>query len=94
MSLRRVFTEEYKREAVRLVKESGNLSATARNLGLSPSVLERWKKALQEDKPHPFPGQGNPSDPELARLKRENARLQEEVDILKKAVGICTSRPR
>lgn len=88
MSDRRVFTEQFKREAVRLAKESGNLSATARNLGVCQTVLQRWKKAEQENKPNPFPGQGNPSDPELTRLQRENARLQEEVDILKKAVGI------
>ncbi len=94
MTARRVFNEEFKREAVRLAKESGNLSATARNLGLCQTVLQRWKQALAEDQPHPFPGHGNPSDPELARLKRENARLAEEVEILKKAVGICTSRPR
>lgn len=94
MSDRRVYTEEYKREAVRLAKENGNLSGTARNLGIPMSVLQRWKKTLQTDQPNPFPGQGNPADPELARLQRENARLQEEVDILKKAVGICTSRSR
>ena len=94
MSDRRVFTEEFKREAVRLATQSGNLSATARNLGVHMSVLQRWKKALQADKPNPFPGQGNAADPELARLQRENARLQEEVEILKKAVGICTSRSR
>ena len=90
MSDRRVFTEAFKREAVRLAQESGNLSGTARKLGLHPTVLQRWKRALQSEKPNPFPGQGNPADPEMARLQRENARLQEEVDILKKAVGIFT----
>ena len=94
MSDRRVYTEQYKREAVRLAKDSGNLSGTARSLGVNPTVLQRWKKAVQDDKPHAFPGQGNPSDPELARLQRENTRLQEENDILKKAVGIFTSRAR
>lgn len=94
MPARRVYTEEFKREAVRLAKESGNLCATARNLGLCQTVLQRWKKALDEDKPNPFPGQGHPQDAELARLKRENARLQEENEILKKAVGIFTNAPR
>lgn len=41
-----------------------------------------------------FPGHGNPRDEELAKLQRENARLKEENEILKKAVGIFTSRPR
>jgi transposase len=91
---RRTFTAEFKREAVRLAKERGNLSATARDLGLDPTVLQRWKAALEASSPVAFPGHGNPSDPELARLKRENARLQEENEILKKAVGIFTTRPR
>lgn len=91
---RRVFTQEFKREAVRLAQERGNLSATARDLGVCPTVLQRWKKALQAAPANPFPGHGNPVDAELSRLKRENARLQEEVAILKKAVGIFTSPPR
>jgi len=90
---RRVFTEEFKREAVRLATERGNVTQAAHDLGLHETVLTRWKKRLDADPAHPFPGQGNPTDPELARLKRENARLREENDILKKAVGIFTVRP-
>ena len=94
MSKRRVFTTEFKQEAVRLAKENGNLSATARNLGLNIYVLQRWKQASESQSNNPFPGNGNPQDPELTRLKRENSRLQEEVEILKKAVGIFTKPPR
>ena len=91
---RRVFTPEFKRDAVRLAQERGNLSATARDLGLHPSMLQQWKQTLSSSSENPFPGQGNPTDPEMARLKRENTRLQEEVEILKKAVGIFTKAPR
>ena len=42
----------------------------------------------------PFPGKGNPRDEELAKLQRELARVKEENEILKKAVGIFTNRPR
>jgi transposase len=94
MTERRVYTEEFKREAVRLAKQSGNLCATARNLGIHPTLLQKWKTTLEGGKQNPFPGQGNPQDAEMARLKRENARLSEENEILKKAVGIFTSRPR
>ena len=41
---RRVFTEEFKRDAVRLAKERGNLSQAARDLGIHESVLGRWKR--------------------------------------------------
>ena len=96
---RRVFTDEFKREAVRLANERGNVSETARQLGLDESVLSRWKRRLvetsQEERPLlAFPGSGNARDAEIARLKRENLRLQEENEILKKAVGIFTHRPK
>jgi transposase len=101
---KRVFTEEFKREAVRLVNERGNICAVARDLGVHESILGRWKRAVQkESQPSPapvesrslpaFPGKGNPRDEEMVQLQRENRRLKEENEILKKAVGIFTSRP-
>ena len=96
---RRAFTEEFKREAVRLAIERGNVSAVARELGIHESVLNRWKSRLQQDADaaspniRSFPGKGNARDEEVAKLQRENARLKEENTILKKAVGIFTSRP-
>ena len=94
MQQRRVFTEDFKRDAVRLAKERGNLSAVARDLGIHDSLLTKWKQRLEASPERPFPGHGNPQDVELAQLKRELARLQEENEILKKAVGIFTVRPR
>jgi transposase len=91
---RRVFTEEFKRDAVKLVKERGSVAQAARALGVHESVLSRWKRQLDTSPERPFPGQGNPQDLELAQLKRENARLTEENEILKKAVGIFTVRPQ
>ena len=91
---RRVFTAEFKRDAVQLAKERGNVAQAARALGVHESVLSRWKRRLDTAPERPFPGQGKPQDPELAQLKRENARLREENEILKKAVGIFTVRPQ
>ena len=70
---RRSFTEEFKREAVRLALERGNVSAVARDLDISESVLNRWKRQVQQEGPQPgsrnrpFPGNGNPRDEEMAR---------------------------
>ena len=91
---RSVFTAEFKRDTVRLAKERGNLSQVARDLGIHESVLSRWKRQLEKGVENPFPGQGNVQDPDLAQLKREMARLREENEILKKAVGIFTVRPQ
>ena len=96
---RRSFTEEFKREAVRLAIERGNVSAVARDLGINESVLSRWKRQLQQEAgqpgpgTRPFPGRGNARDEEMAKIQRENVRLKQENEILKKAVGIFTSRP-
>jgi transposase len=91
---RRVFTEEFKRDAVQLAQERGNVAQAARDLDVHESVLSRWKRQLDTWPERPFPGQGNPQNLELAQLKRENARLREENEILKKAVGIFTVRPQ
>ena len=94
MTARKFYTEEFKREAVRLAKERGNIAQTARDLGVSDTSILYWRKQLEEIPENPFPGNGNPRDAEMAQLQRENARLKEEVEILKKAVGIFTKAPK
>ena len=89
---RKSYTEEFKREAIRLAKERGNLRAVARDLGISDNTLQAWKKQLQQTPENAFPGNGNTRDTETAQLQRENKRLKEENEILKKAVGIFTAR--
>ena len=60
---RRAFTQEFKREAVKLVTESGHPTAqVARDLGLTPNLLRRWKQEVAGDPVAAFPGDG--------RLKR------------------------
>jgi len=94
MTVRKSFTEEFKREAVRLAKERGNISAAARDLGISDNTLQSWKKQLQQTPENAFPGNGNPRDPETVQLQRELRRLKEENEILKKAVGIFIVLPQ
>lgn len=94
MTQRKSYTDEFKREALRLLKERGSIAQTARDLGISDSSLLYWKKQMEQTPAHPFPGNGNPRDAQLSQLQRENARLREENDILKKAVGIFTKAPR
>ncbi len=95
------YTKEFKREAVRLVTDGGHSEAqVARDLGVCRSLLGKWPRRIEEESyngqngTRTFPGHGNARDEEMARLQKENARLKEEVTILKKAVGIFTSRPQ
>ncbi len=86
-SKRRSFMREFKREAMRLVVEGGeSICLVSRNPGIRDTVLGRWKKEFESDRERSFPGKGqlNPEDEELRRLRRENARLRMERDILKK----------
>jgi transposase len=98
MAKRQPFTKEFKLEAVRLWKSSGRpAAAVARELGLRRNHLYKWQTELETHGEAAFPGKGGHAHrtDELTRLRRENARLREERDILKKAAvgsgGACNS---
>ena len=91
MGRRRSFSREFKEETVRLIIDGGrSVSTVAEDLGIGESVIRRWKKLYEADPRHAFPGKGRlkPEEEEIRRLKRELARVNEERDILKKAVSI------
>ena len=83
---RRKFTREFKLEAVRLIKDRGvSYVQASQDLNVHPSQLRDWVKKFSEDAQHAFPGHGQmkPEQLEIARLKREVAKLKAERDILK-----------
>ena len=89
-SERRSFSKEFKLEAVLLVVEGGkSVAQAARDLGIRPGLLGRWKQEYEQEQENAFLGKGNlkPED-ELRQLRKENARLRMERDILKKAAVI------
>lgn len=95
-SRRRTFSKEFKIEAVRLMTEGGRRGTdVARELGIRVELLYAWKARYREDAENAFPGKGHlPADQEeLVRLRRENARLKEERDILKKAARYFAQNP-
>ena len=84
MKRRRKFDPGFKREAVNLYRSSGrSLSDVARELGIGVSVLRAW--VTKDDAEPARVGYGDRD--ELMRLRRENARLKEDVEILKKAAA-------
>lgn len=86
----RVFSREFKLEAVKLIKERGvAVAQAARDLGVAESVLRRWTREGEMDPRQAFPGHGQvkPEQQEVTQLRREVAKLKAERDILKKAAA-------
>jgi len=96
MRERRSYTSEFKESAIELVRNRGRtVKAVAGELGISPENLRRWLRESREGesgKLKVFPGQGNPRDEEVARLRKEVADLRETNEILKKAMAIFAER--
>jgi transposase len=89
-SPRRRFSKEFKREAVRLLRDSGKgITQIAKELGVTASVLRTWADMVEaEEKTGLSPEELE----ELKRLRKENARLKEEVEILGKATAFFAAR--
>ena len=85
---RREFTEEFKAEVVALCLQGDrNASRVARDLGLTDSAVRRWvAQASGSQSTSSVPLQANERE-ELNRLRKENARLRMEREILKKAAA-------
>ena len=89
-SKRRSHSREFKLEAVRLSYEPGKTVAeVARELDVRENDLHEWRSQVSRKGENVFPGAG-PKTPnnkiEIDRLKKENSRLREERDILKKSL--------
>ena len=94
---RRQFSKEFKLRTVKLVVDGGRpLKALARELDIQPSTIRRWKRQYLEDQENAFPGKGQlkPEDRELRDLKKRLVDLEEENEILKKAIHIFSNQPK
>ena len=85
---RRSFTKEQKADAVRMVRELGNVAKVARDLVLTETALRNWVKQSEIDE-----GQGpegaltTEEREELRRLRRRVRTLEMERDFAKKAAA-------
>jgi len=86
---RRKFDRDFKEGAVRLVRETGKpIAQVARDLGINEGTLGNWVNA---DKRRRGDGAGaldHDERAELARLRKENAELAMERDVLKRSVAL------
>ena len=87
---KRTFSREFKLEAVKLVKERGvSMAQASRDLDVQTNVQSKWIRDDEADPVQAFPGQGQmkADQAEIAKLKKEVAKLKMERDILKKAAA-------
>ena len=80
---RRHYDDQFKQEAVKLTA-TGNRSVpdVAKSLGISPNILYRWRDLAQVSTAQ------SPCQDELAQLREQLRRTEQERDILKKALSI------
>ena len=82
---RRKFTREFKVSAVKLVNEQGyTIPAAAKSLGVDPNCVRGWVAKLSAE-PGMAPAGEGALMAEVRQLRKDNARLLVERDILKKA---------
>jgi transposase len=93
---KRVFTSEFKAEAVQLLRtrqaEGATLAAVSRELDVSADQLRLWERQAVTRGAVP---RGTESEAEeLRRLRRENAVLRQEREFLKKATAFFAKESR
>jgi transposase len=85
---RRKYTPEQRADAVRMVREVGNLAQVARDLELTETSLRNWVKQAEIDEGRGQEGALTTEErDELRRLRREVRTLEMERDFLKKAAA-------
>jgi len=96
MVVRRKYSAEFKAEAVKLASQAGvSVSAVARDLGVHESILRRWmQESSFTGKPKSIHTDTDSLTQELSRLRKENAQLKMERDIIKKALGYFAKDPQ
>ena len=90
---RQVYTSEFRQQAVEMIARDGlSIAEASRRLSISPKTLANWVKWAKEGT-LPKADAGTPrhavteEEAELSRLRRENAELRLERDIIKKSLA-------
>lgn len=93
---RRRYTDEFKAEAVRLIRDSAQpVTHVARDLGIADHLRYRWRAEQQQAESQGHTRQAmHAEQEELARLRRENATLQQERDFLRRAAAFFARESR
>ena len=82
------YPEQFRREAVQLVRDGRSIPDVAASLGMSAQSLRNWVRQDEADRGERSDQLTSAEREELRRLRRENVRLKQERDILKRATAL------
>ena len=88
MAKYRKYSKEFKLQAARLVTEQDySYEQAAKRLGATGWSIRNWVRKFRQTGELPAQSETQPKTDELRQLRKENARLKMENDILKKAAA-------
>ncbi len=90
MGKRKKYTDEFRREAVRIMMTRGERSVAdvASSLGVAENLLHLWRKKYPDTADAVRRERGETPEDELKRLRREVAQLKRDKEILKKTAAL------
>jgi transposase len=81
---RRKYDEEFKQQAVAMVRNGQSVRSVAQALGISENILHQWKRAARDNQ--------SSAELEVEKLRQWLKQVEMERDILKKALSMCVRR--
>jgi transposase len=92
---RRSFTSEFKAEIVELCQRGDrSVGQVAKDFDLTETAVREWLKQAERDAGTRTDGLTTSEKDELAQLRRDNRRLREDVEILKRATAFFAKETR
>ena len=86
------YPDAFRREALQMLRAGRTPRELAEALGVSEQMLRTWRRQDQIDRHERDDGLTSDEREELRRLRRENARLKQERDLLKRAAAFFAAR--
>ena len=91
MKSRKIYDKAFKERAVKLSYDRGSLLKAAKELGISDSILGKWRKDFEKFGDNSFPGQGKErltdDQRRIKELEKELKDRELDLEILKKAIA-------
>lgn len=86
---RRKYDEGFKTEALKMVQSGRSVVEVAQALGIGENLLYKWRSESKK----PLSSQESGFQTELETLRRQLRQVEQERDILKKALSIFSQKP-